>query len=42
MQTTYNKSITEKKKFEADAISASDELHETKFELKNADDKVTE
>jgi len=40
LQTTYNKSITERKKFEADAISASDELHETKFELKNADDKV--
>ena len=40
MQAAYNKAITEKKKFEADAIAASDELHEAKYELKNAEEKV--
>lgn len=40
MQAAYNKVLTEKKKFEADAIAATDELYEAKYELKNAEEKV--
>lgn len=32
--------MAEKKKFESDAISASDELHEVKFELKSVEERI--
>lgn len=35
-----NRALAERKKFETDAITASDELHEVKFELRNADEKI--
>lgn len=40
LQTAYNKAVAERKKFEADAVAASDELHEAKFELKATEEKV--
>ena len=40
LQAALNRAIAERKKFEADAISASDEVHEMKAELKCYDDKV--
>ena len=40
LQASLNRVIGERKKFEADAISASDEVHELKAELKIYDDKV--
>lgn len=40
VQSACNRALAERKKFETDAISASDELHEVKFELKNADERV--
>lgn len=40
LQAACNRAIAERKKFESDAISASDELHEFKFELKSAEEKV--
>ena len=39
-QSALSRAISERKKFEADAVAASDELHEAKFELKNAEEKV--
>ena len=39
-QSSCNRAHAERKKFEADAIAASDELHEVKFELKGAEEKV--
>jgi septal ring factor EnvC (AmiA/AmiB activator) len=41
LQNVFNRTLAERKKFEADAIAASDELQEVKFELKNSDDKVS-
>lgn len=40
VQSACNRALAERKKFEADAITASDELHEVKFELRSADEKV--
>lgn len=40
VQSACNRALAERKKFETDAITASDELHEVKFELRNADEKV--
>lgn len=40
VQSACNRALAERKKFETDAITASDELHEVKFELRGADEKV--
>jgi septal ring factor EnvC (AmiA/AmiB activator) len=40
IQATLNRTLNERKKFEADALSASDEIQELKTELKAYDDKV--
>jgi hypothetical protein len=40
MSSALNKAISEKKKYEADALAASDELNEAKYELKNVEEKV--
>lgn len=40
MQASMNRGLVERKKFEADAIAASDEAQELKGELKAYDDKV--
>jgi hypothetical protein len=40
VQASLNRAIAEKKKFEADAVAASDELQEVKYELRTADEKV--
>ena len=40
MQVSMNRVIGERKKFEADALSALDEVHELKGEIKIYDDKV--
>jgi hypothetical protein len=42
IQATLNRTLNERKKFEADALSASDEIQELKTELKAYDDKVIE
>ncbi|CAF0735017.1 unnamed protein product [Brachionus calyciflorus] len=39
-QAACNRAIAEKKKYESDAISASDELHEIKYELRASDEKI--
>jgi len=40
LQSALNRALAERKKFEADAISASDEVQEIKIELKNCEEKV--
>jgi myosin heavy chain 1/2/3/4/8/13/7B/15 len=40
VQASLNRAIAEKKKFEADAATASDELQEVKYELRTADEKI--